>query len=69
MKRNIAAVRSLVQQKADVNAGQVDGATGLHWAVHFDDLEMTKLLISAGANVEGGESLRSHTSWPGVHER
>ena len=39
------------QQKADVNAPQVDGATALHWAVYRDDLELADLLIRAGANV------------------
>jgi len=29
---NRAAVRSLIQRKADVNAPQVDGTTALHWA-------------------------------------
>src|SRR5262245_19635711 len=52
MKRNAQALRALLQQKADVNAPQSDGATALHWAVHFDDLEMVQLLIGAGANVK-----------------
>ena len=39
MKRDKAAVRALLQQKADVNAAQVDGATAIHWAVYNDDLE------------------------------
>src|SRR5437667_3584691 len=51
MKGDKAALRTLLQQKADVNAVQVDGATALHWAVYRDDLEMTDLLISAGAKV------------------
>jgi ankyrin repeat protein len=46
-----AAVRSLLQQHADVNAGQADGATALHWAAHWDDAETADLLIRAGANV------------------
>ena len=46
-----AAVRSLLQQKADVNAAQGDGATALHWAASNEDLEMVKLLLAAGANV------------------
>jgi ankyrin repeat protein len=46
-----ATVRSLIGQKADVNAPQVDGSTALHWAVHSDDLETAKALIEAGANV------------------
>ena len=46
------ALRTLLQQKADVNAPQIDGATALHWAVYRDDLEMADLLIRAGANVK-----------------
>ena len=44
------AVRSLLQQDADVNASQADGSTALAWAVHHDDLGMADLLIHAGAN-------------------
>ena len=51
MKGDRAGLRTLVQQKADVNAPQVDGATALHWAVYRDDLEMADLLIRSGAGV------------------
>ena len=51
MKGDRAAVRMLLQQKADVNAPQADGATAIHWAVYRDDLEMADLLIGAGASV------------------
>ena len=51
MKGDKAAVRTLLNQKADVNAPQTDGATALHWAVFRDDLETADLLIRAGANV------------------
>ena len=34
-----------------MNAPQADGATALHWAVHWDDLESVDLLVRAGANV------------------
>ena len=47
-----AAVRSLLKQKVDVNAPQVDGMTALHWAAYQDDTEMGKLLLEAGANVK-----------------
>jgi ankyrin repeat protein len=50
MKGDKAALRTLVQRKADVNAPQVDGATALHWAVYRDDGESADLLIKAGAN-------------------
>ena len=51
MKGDTAAVRTLLQQKADVNASQVDGATAVHWAVYKDNLEILDLLIRAGAKV------------------
>ncbi len=49
---DLAAVRTLIQQKADVNAAQIDGATALHWAIYRDDEAMTDLLIRSGANVK-----------------
>jgi ankyrin repeat protein len=51
MQGNKSAVRALLQQKADANAPQVDGTTALHWAVEVNDLELTDLLIGAGARV------------------
>jgi ankyrin len=52
MKDDRAAVRKLVQQRADVNAPQADGATAIHWAVYNNDLEMADLLIGAGVRVQ-----------------
>jgi ankyrin repeat protein len=52
MNADKAALHTLIQQRADVNAPQADGATSLHWAVYRDDSEMTDLLITAGANVK-----------------
>jgi len=52
MKGDKAAIRSLVEQKADINAAQADGSTALQWASYRDDLEMADLLIHAGANVK-----------------
>jgi uncharacterized protein len=51
MRRDLSAVSSLIQQKADVNAPQPDGATALHWAVQNNDLSMADLLIRSGAKV------------------
>ena len=52
MNGNQATLRTLLQQKADVNAPQVDGATALHWAVYKDQPEVALLLIKAGAKVD-----------------
>ena len=51
MHGNKQAVRTLLSQKADVNASQIDGTTALHWAVQEDDLELADILIRAGAAV------------------
>jgi len=51
MRGDREAVRAAIARKADVNAAQIDGTTALHWAVDRDDLEMTDLLIDAGARV------------------
>lgn len=51
-KGDTAAVRTLIQRRADVNAAQVDGATALHWAVYRDNLELVDLLIRAGAKAD-----------------
>src|SRR3989442_1022516 len=47
-----AAVRTLLQQKADPNAAEPDGTTALHWAAHINDGRTAELLIKAGANVK-----------------
>lgn len=50
-KMDRAAIRTLLQQRADVNAPQVDGMTALHWATYHDDVETAALLVRAGARV------------------
>jgi uncharacterized protein len=49
-ERNLAKVRELIAQKADVNQPQPDGATALAWAAHWDDVEMADALLAAGAD-------------------
>jgi uncharacterized protein len=50
MRGDLSALKKLVEQKANVNAAQNDGATALHWAVFRADKEMVDLLLKAGAN-------------------
>jgi ankyrin repeat protein len=50
-RQDRAAVQALLKQRVDVKAAQPDGATALHWAAHWDDLETAALLLRAGADV------------------
>jgi ankyrin repeat protein len=49
-KADKTAVRELLAGHADVNAPQPDGATALHWAAYWDDLDTAKALLGAGAD-------------------
>ena len=62
-QRDRAAVVALVKTKADVNAAQADGATALHWAAHWNDVEMADALIRAGARVEAGNEYGATPLW------
>src|SRR5260221_7907413 len=55
--RDRAAIRSLLREHVDVNARHPDGATALHWAAHWDDVETAQLLIRAGAEVNAANDL------------
>ena len=50
MRGDIDMVRTLLQQGTDVNAALGDGMTALHWAAERNDVQMTEMLIYAGAN-------------------
>ena len=58
-----AAVRALLQKKADVNAAEGDGTTALLWASYKDDVEIADLLIRAGANVNAANDLGATPLW------
>jgi ankyrin repeat protein len=51
MKGDVATVRTLLKDGADVNAVQGDGVTAMHWAARQGSLELANTLIVAGANV------------------
>ena len=56
-KQDKEAVAALLKHHADVNAPQPDGATALHWAVHWNDPDLVERLIHAGANVNAENDL------------
>jgi ankyrin repeat protein len=52
MHQDQAALRSLIDKKADVNAPLVDGSTALHWAVENDDADAVEMLLHSGATAD-----------------
>ncbi|MFP5379596.1 MAG: ankyrin repeat domain-containing protein, partial [Vicinamibacteria bacterium] len=50
MRGDHDAVRSLLQQGADVNASHGDGMSALHWAAERGDGPLVEMLVYAGAN-------------------
>lgn len=61
MDGDAAAVRALLKDAADVNAAQGDGMSALHWAAMQGNLEITNLLLYAGANVKATTRIGSYT--------
>jgi ankyrin repeat protein len=56
-RQDHARAAQLLEQGVDVNGAQPDGATALHWAVHWEDLELADLLIRARADVNASNDL------------
>ena len=50
-KGDVAAVRTLLGNKADVNAHERDGTTPLQWAVYEQNLPLVELLVKAKVDV------------------
>lgn len=60
---DIAAVRALVDAKADVHAAERDGTTALHWAAHTRRLDIADVLLGAGANPNAANRYGSTPLW------
>lgn len=50
MNDDVARVRALLHEGADVNASQGDGMTALHWAAENGNAELAEMVLVAGAN-------------------
>jgi uncharacterized protein len=61
MHGDAAAVRALLQQRADVNAAQGDGMTALHWAAAHGDADLAALLLEFGGNPGAATRIGRHT--------
>ena len=51
MNREQATVVRLLADNINPDEAQVDGATALHWAAQWDNLDIASRLLAAGANV------------------
>jgi ankyrin repeat protein len=58
---DLAAVKDLLKDGADVNAPLGDGMTALHWAAERGDLQLTNALVYAGANVAAVTRIGQYT--------
>jgi uncharacterized protein len=52
-----------VQENADVNLRQADGATALHWAAYYGDAGLALLLLEAGADASAANREGSTPMW------
>ena len=58
---DLAEVRLLLREGADVNAPSGDGMTALHWAAQRGDAEMGATLLVAGARTSAGTRIGRYT--------
>src|SRR5260370_6146326 len=61
MNRDKAVVRILIEQHADVNAAQSDGATALHWAVFRNRVRASSWITRRSKNNVPFEKTRTPT--------
>ena len=51
-------VRTLLNQKTDVNVRSSDGSTALLWAAHWNDLDAADALLRAGADANAANDFK-----------
>jgi ankyrin repeat protein len=68
MRGDRAELRGLIQEGADVNRGQADGATALHWAAYHGDPDLAKVLLEAGADPAVANRNGSTPLWLAAHQ-
>ena len=62
MRGDLAALKALVLQGANVNTPQGDGMTALHWAADRGDLAMVNLLLQSKAGVKAVTRVGTYTA-------
>src|SRR5262245_41997837 len=60
---NQATAKSLITQGVEWNATQPDGATALHWAAQWNDLDTAELLLKARAKVDVSNDYGATPLW------
>jgi ankyrin repeat protein len=60
-ENDVAAVRNLLREGADVSEAHGDGMTALHWAAEIGNAEIADMLIFAGSNLEAGTRIGHYT--------
>ena len=62
-RRDWEAVRALIAEGTSPDVAHSDGATALHWAVHWNDLPTVGVLLDAGAAIDARNDLGVPPLW------
>src|SRR5262245_38474182 len=61
--RSTETAHALLAAGVDPNVAAPDGATALHWAAHWNDLDLARALIKARARVDAQNDLGATPLW------